>query len=137
MMLRDWVIKKWITTEDCLEHIESIDNIDEKHRVLTLAVQRMFNVVSAEDILRQNPDGSWSYGNKILTGEQLTAIQHAMDSFSKGQLYKILKADLKHHATMNVAFKSKNEMDIIAGKVLLTYIDVVDKRLKSTLIKES
>ena len=159
--MRDWVIKKLggftreeatthtedelsrykdthrITTEDCLEHIESIDNLEEKNRVLTLAVQHMFHVVDAEDILRKNPDGSWSYGNRILNEENVRALQSAMDNFSKSQLYRVLKADLKYHATTMVALKSRTIDDVVAGKLLLYYIDIVDTRLKRTLIKKS
>lgn len=129
MKIRDWIIKKWITTDDCINHIRSIESLDEKHRVLTVAVKDMFNAVTADDILRQQPDGSWGYADKKLHREQAQMIAKQMEGFKKSELWKILKLDIRYQANKKMFVDSQSNTHHVFGKSLLWFIDIIETRL--------
>ena len=123
------MFERKITTQDCINHIKNLKSTDEKHDVLTLAVSHMFNAVTADDILHQNKKGEWKYAGKTLHPNQAKLIGQQIEDFRESDLHKILKSDIEYQANHKMFTTSKSEMDMIAGKLLLYALDVIETRL--------
>ena len=128
--LEGYVRKEPITTESALKHIQNIEDMQEKHRVLTQAVKRLFNAIDSDDILRVREDGQWMFEGRPLLREEVEAIKKSAQNFTESRMWKILESELKYQANLRMFSDSKTVEDMIAGKVLLYFIDIVKTRLK-------
>jgi hypothetical protein len=102
----------------------------EKHTVLTELVKHLFNTISAEDILQEH-NGEWIYrGKNLIPGEKDAMIADAQ-MFYKSRLWQVLQDDAKYQANRRMYLKSRTENDMIAGKMLVYNLDILNTRLKS------
>lgn len=103
----------------------------EAHKQLTKSVARLFNTVGAEDIVSQGADGTWFVQGKAITdGEKKMLIAEAQH-FLNTRLWKVLKADVQYQANRKMFILSKDVDDLIAGKLCLYLLDVLQTRLSS------
>ena len=100
-------------------------------------IEDVFNMVSEDDILKivrsGNPTQSdvWHYKNNALTQAQVDRLKSQAKSFAQSELWTILKTELQFQATQKGLVKSQTTEDMIASKILLYLIDVIDSKLKS------
>ena len=118
--MRKWLIKKLNVT------VEDLD----KHEVLTLAVKKLFNTISAEDVLKEK-ELQWFFQGKALRKDQVDMLKAEATNFNESFLWKVLSADIKYHANKQMFIKSRTEYDIMMGKSWLYVLDVINTRLKS------
>lgn len=100
------------------------------HAALTKCVAELFNTVTADDILRQNTDGSWQFDGRTLTPPEVKALQGEAQSILQTRMWKVLERDMQYLANKTMYFNSKTEYDLIAGKLLLQMNKEKNERLK-------
>jgi hypothetical protein len=113
-MLKLWLIKKLLS---------SLDD-QERHEVLTLAVKKLFTTVGDNDILKQK-EGKWFYRNVALKESDMKLLTAETHVFLNSYLYKILQTEIEYRANRRMFLESKNEFDLIAGKVMLYILDII------------
>lgn len=129
--MREWAIRLlggFPNLGEAIDYIKEKEP-DEKHRILTLAVKKLFNTISADDILRRNADGSWQLQGKPITPQEVDAMRSEADAIINTRMWKILQLDLKYHANKAMFVESSNNADLTAGKVLLLLTHHVRTRL--------
>ena len=115
------------TVEDA---IESIKSREDKNTILTLAVKRLFNTISEDDILKEK-DGQWFFmGRAISEGEKKLLISEAK-TFLSMKLWDIIQKDISYQANRKMFLLAENELDIISGKLWTYTLDCIRTRLKS------
>jgi hypothetical protein len=114
-------------------------NGDEQHilqkHLAQFLIQEVFNTVSEKDLLKitkfDNPTKSdiWHYQGNELPTANIQMLQTQARSLKESELWKILRNELRWHAEQRGLVKSKTESDLIASKMMLYIIDVIDSKL--------
>lgn len=111
-------------------------HILQKHLARFL-IDDVFNTVSEDDVLRIERSGTptkpdvWHYKNNALTQAQVNLLKSQAASFVQSELWVILSSELRWHALQRGLVKSQTAEDIVASKLLLYLVDVIDSKLKS------
>ena len=98
------------------------------HEALTKAVAHHFKLVTVEDILRRTEKG-YTYKGKPLMDAQVKSLRSQAEGLVKSELFKVLELELQYQANQKMFTHSQNEMDMIAGKVVLWTWDVIKTKL--------
>lgn len=98
------------------------------HQILTEAVRNLFNTVGPEDILKIEGKKMFFQDRELDPTETNRLIEEAK-LFRSSKLWKVLQADLKYQANKRMFLESQSIDDLVAGKLLLLYIDIVNTRL--------
>jgi len=128
-------VKKWFfnklgvfaTVEDALNSIESEE---EKHKILTQAVANLYNTITEDDIFRKD-GASYTYKGKPLMDAQVRSMRNQAEGFRESELFKMLDLELKHQANQIMFIKSKNEMDMVSGKLVLFTWNVIKSKINN------
>lgn len=134
--LRHLLIEKlggYIDAEDAIENVESLE---ERKKLLTMAVRRLFSTVGPDDILKELQDGSWRFMNTTLQEPERNQIINEAKMFSESRLWRVLKADVRWQANRRTFTMAKDELDFVAGKLWQYTFDCIDTRL-SNLARKS
>ena len=99
------------------------------HDALNARVAELFSTVTKEDILRRE-NGVWYNEGRELTEEELRTFKAEARTITQMRLWQILQKDVDYLAYKSIYFNSKNEFDLIGGKMLKYYIDIINTRLK-------
>lgn len=131
--MRDWLIKKLGGYPDIDSAISAIKSKDsnEKYQILTLAVRRLFNTISSNDILKPIDGGEWMCAGKTLKEGDRALLRSEAEILKKMKLWEVLQIDIKYHANLKMFIHSKSEIDLVAGKLSLYNLDVIKTRLES------
>lgn len=106
-------------------------NSEQRRTLLTMAVRRLFNTVGPEDILKTDKtSGQWTYAGKPVSKEEQAVLQEQARGMLDSRLWKVLQTDLKYQANKRMYTESVDVSDIVAGKLLAFYIDIIHTRLK-------
>lgn len=117
------------TIEDAIEAIKAEKNTTHQNTILTLAVKRLFNTITKDDILKVAGNNIWRFENKILAPERVKFIVAEAKEFMSSMLWDILKRDIQYHANRQMFLKSSTEAELTAGKLWLFTVDAIDSRL--------
>jgi hypothetical protein len=115
---------------------DSEQKILQKHLARFL-IADVFNTISEDDLVRIERSGNptksdvWHYRGDALTEAQVKTLQSQAKSFAQSELWKILKSELQWQANQKGLVKSMTTDDIIASKLMLYLVDVIDSKLKS------
>jgi hypothetical protein len=131
--LRLWIIRKLGGYPDINSAIDGIREVDyqEKYRILTLAVKKLFNTIGADDILRVHETGQWMFKGKALSKGEQDLLAAEATQFLNTKLWEILQADVKYQANRKMFILAKSEIDLIAGKLWEYTLDAFTTRLES------
>lgn len=99
------------------------------HEILTKAVSHLFNTVGKEDILKVQDKKMYFQGRELDENGVHQLVEEAK-FFKTSKLYKVLQAELRYQANKRMFLDSSTIEDLIAGKILLLYIDIIETRLK-------
>lgn len=111
-------------------------HILQKHLARFL-IDEVFNTITEDDILQVERSGHptkpdvWHYKGNALTQVQVASLRKQAETFAQSDLWKILKDELRWHAHQKGLVKSQTAEDLIASKVLLYLVDVIDSKLNS------
>ncbi len=132
--MKKWLIEKlggYATIDDAIETIKNEEDLNIKNRILSLAVKKLFNTINEDDILKENQYKQWIFeGKSISQGEKELLISETKQ-FLNTKLWKVLQKDIQYQSNKKMFILSRNEIDMIAGKLFLYTLDVIRTRLKS------
>lgn len=128
-------IVKWLggyaTLDEAIDSMRAKDGA-ERRAVLTLAVRRLYSTIGAEDILRRDAaSGQWMYAGKPIAKEETAVLIEQAKAMLDSKLWKVLQTDLKYQANKRMYIDSQDMVDLVAGKLILLYIDIIHTRLKT------
>jgi len=101
----------------------------DRHDVLDARVADLFSTISKNDLLR-NERGTWYSGDRVLTVPEVNQIKAEARQLINSYLWRELQKDIEYHAYQKIFTKSRTEIDLIGGKFLKLYIDIINTRLK-------
>lgn len=101
----------------------------DKHDVLDERVAALFNTIRKRDLLRQE-GSTWYAGNRELTEPEIRQIKAEARVLLNSRLWSILEDDVEYHAYRTIFTVSRSEIDLIGGKMLKVYLDILNTRLK-------
>lgn len=131
-----WLIEKlggFATLDDAIAHIKTTNDETRKHEILTLAVSRLFNTIGADDILRMNEAGQWMFKNRPLTADEVQAFKEEAVFFKQSRLWRVLSLDVKYQLNKKMYEEANLTVDVMWGKLLLYYHDIIRTRLDRML----
>lgn len=111
-----------------------MDNLEQKILQKHLAkfiIDDVFNIITADDILTVKTPDIWFFKGKELNKNQISKLKAEAIGFYDSDLWKILRDELRFKAHNRLCNESKTEEDLIAGKMLLYLVSVIESRLKS------
>jgi len=127
--MRSFIVKLFGGFTDAESAIDAATT-GERERLLTLAVKRLFNTISADDILKE-VGNNWLYRGRILQeGEKDLLIAEATQLLNS-KLWLILQNDVKYQANRMLYLESRDNTDLVAGKLWTYTLDAIETRLKS------
>lgn len=129
------IIRKLGGYPDIASAVQAIKKEDKEQRfhILTMAVKRLFNTVSKDDILHVNEYGQWLYKGRPLGETEVNQLKSEATELLKMKLWEVLVTEVKYQSNKAMFEKSQTEMDMIAGKVTLFIFDAIETRLKQIL----
>lgn len=122
--------KTLANVDDFLQMLDESDDQKSKHKILTEAVMKLFNAVGPDDILRIKSKNVFYFQDRELSESEVHQIREEATVLRESKLWTILQKDLQYQANNKMFLKSETALDLMAGKLLLWYIDVIDSRLK-------
>ena len=123
-MFKRWIIKiaiKWL---------KEIDDRDKKREILTEAVKHLYNAISDEDILKQNPDGKWLFEGRPITSQEVINLKEEARVLSGMRIWKVLKLDIRYQLSRKMFEEARCEDDILWGQLTTFLWDIIQTRLK-------
>src|SRR5690242_12231868 len=124
--MRRWLFKKSV------EWIKRTNDVELKHELLTEAVKHLFNSIDEHDILRIE-NGKVLFRDKPLTEPQVQALREEAKALSEMKLWHIISLNVKYQLNKKMFVESNITMDVMWGKLLLYYHDIVRSRIERML----
>ena len=116
--------------DSAIERIKNTADADHKARILADAVKKLYNAVGADDILRQEKDGSWIFQGKPLTGIEVSQLREEAAFMLSMRLWRVIKWDIRYQLGKKMFEEARVKEDIVWGQ-LLTYLDdIIRTRLQ-------
>ncbi len=131
--MRKWLIKKlngFYDIDEAIKYIKKIDDRERKKEILTEAVKYLYNVISADDILHQNPDGTWIFQGKPLTGVEVSNLKEEAAMINGMKLWYVIKQDIRFQIGKKIWEEAKVMDDILWGQLLTFLDDIIRTRIK-------
>jgi len=128
--LKNWIVKRlggYTTVEDALM---SAETLEDKHKVLTKAVAHHFILITKDDIIKKQGN-EYTFKGKPLLDAQVQSLRSQAEGWLESTLFEVVDYELKHQAYKKIFENAENEMDVIAGKLILWNWDVVKSKLKN------
>ena len=123
-MIKKWIIKLGI------KFLKEIDDADLKREILTEAVKKLYNSIGPDDILKQNPDGTWTFQDRPITQTEVEQLRAEARVILGMKLWRAIKLDIRYQIGKKVWEEANCMDDILWGK-LLTYLDdIIRTRLQ-------
>lgn len=92
--------------------------------------KELFNGITADDVMKF--DGrNFVVGDKVLPANDNIDIVSGAQTIKEMYVWKQLMKDMKWEANKRMYFDSKTTEDILAGKMILWTIDVIEKKLEN------
>ena len=105
-----------------IKFLKEIDDADLKREILTEAVKKLYNTIEADDILRQQPDGTWLFQGRPLIGVEVAQLKEEANYLLRMKLWRVIKWDIKYQLGKKMFEEAKVKDDLVWGQ-LLTYLD--------------
>jgi hypothetical protein len=99
------------------------------HDVLDARISHLFSTIKKDDLLR-NERGVWYSDGRVLTEVEVRQIKAEARMLINNYLWQELQKDIEYHAYKYIFEKSRTEFDLIGGKFLKLYVDIINTRLK-------
>ena len=110
--------------------IDSIKSEEEKHKILTRAVAKLFNTITEDDILKKNSKGQYTFQGKPLLEAEVVALKAQADDLMQSRLFNVLDKELHYIASKKVFFEAQNVRDIVDGKLIEYTWHIIKSKLK-------
>ena len=121
-------MKKYII-KLAIRWLKTLNDEDLKREILTESVIRLYNVISADDILRQNQDGTWQFKGRILTGVEVAQLKEEANYLRGMKLWYIIKQDIHYQLGKKIWEEARVMDDILWGRLITWIWDVINTRI--------
>ncbi len=111
------------------EAIDSIQSEEEKHKILTRAVAKLYNTIDEDDVLKKDSKGQYTFKDKPLMPEQMESLRIQAKSLLSSFLFKVLDGELHYRASHKMFYEAKSVRDIIDAKQIEYVWDIIKNRL--------
>jgi hypothetical protein len=101
-----------------------------KGRLTNWIFKHLYNGLTENDVLRM-VNGALIYRNTVLLTEQKRVIIEQAKTINSLDLWKMLCDEMKVAANKRMYFDSKNEQDMLAAKMVLWTVDVMEKKIQN------
>jgi len=130
--MRQWLIEKLGGFPDLDSAIARIRQTDDprKHEILTEAVKRLFNAISADDILTEDAEGTWTFRGRPLTPPEVTQLKNEARAILGMKLWHVLKMDVSYQLSKKMFEEARTKEDFIWGQLTTWLFDVIHNRLR-------
>ena len=128
--MKKWIIRLLGGYNSFLEAIDGIEDRKERHKILTLALKKTFNTISADDILREN-NGKWFFKGRALSDAQRKLLVAEAQQFIDTKLWQIVKEDTVYQVYKKMYLLAENDLHVITAKFWKYAFDTIETRLKS------
>lgn len=113
-----------------LRRIKARDDDAAKKAILAAAVAHLYNTITADDILRQLPNGQWMFRGRVLQTEEMAQLRDDAAILQRMKLWQVLRYDVRYQLSRKMFEEAKVPLDVVWGQ-LLTYLDdIMRTRLK-------
>ncbi len=110
--------------------LREIDDENLKREILTEAIKKLYNTIGSDDILKQNPDGTWMFQGRPLTGIEVSNLKQEANEIKGMKLWRVIKMDIRYQIGKKMFEEAKVKDDLVWGQ-LLTYLDdIIRNRLQ-------
>ena len=121
---------KLLIIRQAIKWLKEINDVDKKREILTLSVKHLYNAISADDILRQQPDGTWLFQGKPLTGVEVARLKEEANYLLGMRLWRVIKWDIRWQLAKKMFEEAKVKDDLIWGQLLIYLDDIIRTRLQ-------
>lgn len=90
----------------------------------------LFNTITEDDILKVLPGNVLMYRGKKMEKEWVSQLREKAMIFSNSVLWEMLSNEVKYLSNLRMYEKGKTDDDLLAGKMALYVLEVLDKKLK-------
>ncbi len=129
--IQHWLIRTLGGYPDIHSAIDDIKTKDDRHKILSLAVKKLFNTIGPDDILKETQTGEWKYAGKMLTQGQKDLIVAQATQFMESFLWKVLQDDVSYQANRKMFSTSVTDEQLVNGKFWVYTLDTFRTRLGS------
>jgi len=126
--MKNWLIKKLGGYPDIDSALRVVNEHDDRNKILTEAVKRLFNIIGIEDILQEKPDG-WYLADKKMDKAQVGLLFAEGTHFKRSKLWKALQIDIKYQANKMMFLNAETKEQIAGGKLCQFILDTISTRL--------
>lgn len=113
-----------------IDWLREIDDADLKRAILTESVKKLYNAISADDILKQNTDGSFMFKGRPLTQAETTQLREEAALLKRMRIWIVLRTDIKYQLGKKMFEEAKVKDDIVWGQLLTFLNDIIKTRLE-------
>jgi len=99
------------------------------HDVLDARIAELFHTIRKDDLLRCE-NGVWYSEGRELTDAEIRQIKADARMLVNTRLWEKLQQDVEYHSYKMIFTQSRTEIDLIGGKMLQVYLDILKTRLK-------
>ena len=130
-MFKKFLIKKlggFTDTDDFIRNIRTLKT-EEKYRILTIAVKRLFNTVGSDDIL-SNKNGDYRFEGRPITKGEIDNLRAQAESFVQSKLFVALDKEVKYHCNLQMR-KATTLSQLEGAKVIEFTWDILKTKLRN------
>lgn len=110
--------------------LKRVKNEKTRDYVLKEAVKHLFCAVSAEDILKENPDGTLEFEGKTLPESYKKDLQEQANLLTSLLLWKVLQKDIEYQLRKKMFEETIINGDMVWGRLVVWMWDVIKTRLE-------
>jgi len=106
--------------------------IDEetKREILTEVVKDKFCIIGADEILKENPDGSMNFEGKLFDSSFRKNLREQAIILDNLLLWKVLRKDLHYQIIQKMYREANTDLDNVWWKLLVFYDEIIRARIE-------
>lgn len=116
--------------DSALAQLKKSDDLLAKNRLLTEAVKKLFNTIGADDILKTDEQGMWTFQGKPMSPADMIGLKEEAKILRGMKLWRVLKMDIKYQLNRKMFEESRITEDVVWGKLILFHDDIIRTRLQ-------
>lgn len=125
-----WIIRRLGGYVDINDLVDQEADQETRREILTRAVRKHFNTISADDILKETTEG-WRFEGEPLPDHQQKLLISESEQIINSLAWKVITADVKYLANKKMFLTAANLQDVDNGKFWLYILDMLRTRLQS------
>jgi len=100
-----------------------------KKIILQEAIKKLFCTIDADDVLKENLDGTINFDGKILDSSFRKELRTQAETIDKMFLWKILRKDIEYQLRRKMFEEARVDGDMVWGQLTTWLYDVMKTRI--------